>query len=73
MANENHKEVGHGLDGAYRLTIGLLIGLLLIVVGVGLIAYFQETYSLIFGVPLILLGLAVPILLQLILGSRGGR
>ena len=73
MANENHKEVGHGMDGAYRLTIGVLIGLLLVVAGVGLIAYFQTTYSLVFGVPLLLLGLVVPILLQLVLGGKGGR
>lgn len=69
MAKETDKEVGHGLDGSYRFTIGALIGLLLVVAGVGLIAYFQTVYSLVFGVPILLLGLAVPILLQFVLGK----
>ena len=71
MEKETRKEVGHGLDGSYRFTIGALVGLLLVVIGVGLVAYFGfSSVYLIFAIPLILLGLATPIILQLLLGGK---
>lgn len=68
MAKGIHKEeVGHGFDGSYRFTVGVILGLLMVIGGIGLIVYAN---TLIFGVPLLLLGLALPILLELILSGR---
>ena len=71
MAKNSTQQVGRGLDGSLRLTIGIIIGLVLILAGVGLIAYLQTAYSLIFGVPLLLLGLLIPIILQFALAGNG--
>lgn len=67
MAKEIHKEVGHGLDGSMRFTLGIIAGLLMIIGGIGLMIY-GNFYIL--GVPLVILGLILPILMQLAL-SKG--
>ena len=73
MAKNPTQQIGRGFDGSTRLTIGILIGLVLLVAGVGLIAYMQTVYSLVFGVPLLLLGLAMPIVLQFALSGKSNE
>ena len=72
MAENSHQndEVGRKFDGSYIFTIGIVLGLILIVAGVGLIAYLGGIYSFIFGVPLLLIGLALPIFLQMVLAEK---
>lgn len=68
--SQQDNEVGRKVDGSYAFTIGIVLGLILIITGVGLIAYLGGVYSFIFGVPLLLIGLALPILLQIVLAEK---
>ena len=69
MAHGIHKEIGHGFDGSFVFTLSVIIGLLMVIVGVGLVAYFG---SYVFGVPILLLGLVLPVFLELVLGRKRG-
>lgn len=72
MAENSHRdaEIGRKFDGSYVFTIGIVLGLILIIAGVGLIAYLGGVYSFIFGIPLLVIGLALPIFLQFVLAEK---
>lgn len=61
------KVVGHGFDGPYRFTLGIVLGLLMVVIGAVLIGYVG---SFLLGVPLLLLGLALPVVLEFLIAKK---
>jgi hypothetical protein len=64
------KEIGRRFDGAYTLTISVLVGFIVMTIGVLLTIFIESAFNLIFGLPLIIIGLLIPIAAQLALAGK---